>query len=302
MNDSRLTVMPTHDDVTVPVARDAFAACRDRGVSHCGFSGNSGILKRLSLFGLLAVTAFCSRAAVVTYYVSVTNVCGVTVSIDGGAFGEGTTKRYLKDSVCTVAAQGSGAAGERIALCGLPSDAVFAADGKSASFTPVTNVDVQACAFTPTHVWTGGGAAKAFADAANWRDASGAAVAAAPGEGDVVFIPAPAASGAKNEVEVPAALSIGALYAGALNAEAGTAMLTVKHMDENGLAGNLFVFRNATLTHEQISTSANACGDENKRLDLSVGGDLFVAAGGKVSADGKGFNKGKGPGRDPVGN
>ena len=133
----------------------------------------------------------------------------------------------------------------------------------------------------------------------NWTLAStGGAPSALPGASDAVVIPA---LDAGYTVTVNDPLNIGSLVVGGAG---GTATATVCFKnggaETNEVAGSVTVGQNGELTHTQLPSTANATvatlsSNVPYKLNLRAGGNVTVASGGKISADGRGFYAGKGP-------
>ena len=165
--------------------------------------------------------------------------------------------------------------------------------GRVTDVTAATTVCLAT--FTPTHVWSGAGETTSFDDPANWNDRGGTPVEAPPGEGSVVYIPAPQESGVTVSVDCPTAFTNASMFVGADSGLAGMVTLTVKHKGVNRLSGSFVLLPGATITHEAVSSSADTLAAADRRLWLEAR-DIIVEAGAVVTADDKGYAAQKGPG------
>ena len=137
-----------------------------------------------------------------------------------------------------------------------------------------------------TKYWTAGAGTTAWATDANWSGGS------APVSTDTVIIDgnfgyAPVLNVSTSSVTV-GALTIGENASSTFTVSGGgaTRKLIVTNDAAIGSAG--------TLTHTGNTTA------ETNRLYMDVGGNLTIAAGGKINADGKGYAAQKGPGYSGV--
>ena len=187
-------------------------------------------------------------------------------------------------ATATLTVTSADVAGQRVTWANRPADAIIGESGKTVSFAVNAPQDLFVDAFVPTHVWTGA-ASEDFADAANWADATGAAVGAAPnGSDDIVYIPA----GLDNNPTASAAISVGNLYIGELTNGTQTVTFTSSTGDDHTIAGNLVVLRGAKLTQAVPGFSASAI-TTDRRLNLVVAGDMTVEANASLDVSKLGF-------------
>ena len=141
-----------------------------------------------------------------------------------------------------------------------------------------------------TH-WTGE-VSSDFADPANWSDGVPSATKDAVVEGDVPCVISSAAAAGKFTVNPDAQVTVNADFTvnGPLTILSGA---TVAWNVPGEVTGNLVILSGATLTHDGNTTT------EANKLNLTVGGTGYVAAGAAISADGKGY-KGGGAGPAPA--
>ena len=148
---------------------------------------------------------------------------------------------------------------------------------------------------TRTH-WTGAKNGD-FTDAANWTDGVPSSEKDAVVEGSVACTVKSAAAVRDFTVAPGATVTVSAPFAvaGSVTIQDGATLV----WDVPGaIAGNLVILEGGMLTHTAQGANDNA---EKYRLDLTVGGSGYVAAGGAISVHAKGFVKNKGPGA-PNGN
>ena len=140
-----------------------------------------------------------------------------------------------------------------------------------------------------TYTWTGG--TGDWETPANWT-AGGVQAESAPGVNDDVVLPAPTDPANNYTVTANAAISVKSLTVGSSGAGADClATFESNTLDEHSVSGNCFVYAGGSMTHRGGSTDK-----EVAKLDLSVGGDMTVGAGGVVDVIGKGYLKKKGLG------
>ena len=136
-----------------------------------------------------------------------------------------------------------------------------------------------------TYTWVGGADA-AFENPANWEPNTDyphgktvAAVLSNPADGELV-------------VTVSSALDLGGLSVGGGDGAGTAKLLFANGLSTNAVAGDVNVFSGGTLAHEVHTTEDSV---PKHKLNLKVGGNMVVAAGGRVSGDLGGFARG-GPG------
>ena len=163
-----------------------------------------------------------------------------------------------------------------------------------------------------SYVWTGGGSKTTWETLANWSVDGETPATALPGEEDDVTIPVGAAEGTDVTMSLSTARTIHSLT---VSSGAGTLTFTVSQpltIASGGLTipagakfamnqpcsvtGNVVVAAGGTLTHSAQPSGTGTIAGEKNKLFLTVDGSFTVAAGGKVDAQGLGFNSG-GPGR-----
>jgi len=199
---------------------------------------------------------------------------GAGVGTNGTDFAMGTNDFWMVGGT-PMTLYAETAPGRWIAWPGTPAGSVAEADGARVTFAvPFEPVTIMTDAFTPTHVWTGAAGTTDFATAGNWADAAGAAVAAAPGIESDVYVPGGCA---KNPV-ASAPFAVKSFRIGALAGEAVTATFTADTLGTNTTSGCVAVYGGGTMTH----TAGTA------KLNVTAGGDVLVAAGGRMDAIGKG--------------
>ena len=152
--------------------------------------------------------------------------------------------------------------------------------------------------FHTTHVWTGADAdaPRDFFSAANWSDAEGNPVVAAPGPSDSVFIGPVAAAAAS--VLATNAFDVAGLFIGARTNETYGGTLTVQHQATNTVVGQVVLYSKGVLTQTAQPSTVTSLATEKKgyKLNLSVGGDMTLFSGASVTVTGKGFATNQGPG------
>ena len=250
------------------------------------------MLKRIVLSVCAAVAAAQFASAAECRVRISAGTSGRMFSMNGGAemyatyeaSVESGTTLYVTNYVDTGAAQ--------IAWLGLPANAVF--DDRSCTFTVTKPVAVELEPVQPpTHVWVGGDATSPndFATAANWRDAAGGDVAAAPGSASRVLIPAPASGETLVQCAASTTFDVAELRIGRIaSANAGSAVLEVRTLGTNTVSGLVRISAGGTLRH-----AANPDGSAvNYRCNLEAGGDVAVNAGGSITAKGQGYALGYG--------
>ena len=140
--------------------------------------------------------------------------------------------------------------------------------------------------------WTGAAGTR-FADGGNWSGGE------APGEDDIAVIDAAAT------VVVDGEASVGELRLGG-----GEGAVSFKVSAPLSVGGSLEISSNATVTMDVPTTVGNALviGDggilthtknastDPNRITLAVGGNAWIARGGRIDVKGCGYGKGKGPG------
>ena len=164
--------------------------------------------------------------------------------------------------------------GERSATLGVPMNA-------PRSITLLDN------GYTVTHVWAGPSAD--FLSDSAWRTPSGGATTA-PTSDSVVFIPP------GSTCNVSHALSVGGLYVGDVlkTGSSGTVTMTFSNgLTTNEVSGAVVVGKGATLTHTANPSGASLTTGTYK-LCLKAA-SITVESGGAISADDKGYQKGKWP-------
>ena len=136
-----------------------------------------------------------------------------------------------------------------------------------------------------------GGASGDFADANNWDSRT------VPDKDTRVTIFAP--DGEALTVTAEAGIDVRSLTVwGELS---GTATLTSKTLERHKVAENVVVASGGILTHAALPPTADTEADAIYKLRIDVGGDMSVAAGGKVDVSMMGYAGGHGPGAgDPI--
>lgn len=148
-----------------------------------------------------------------------------------------------------------------------------------------------------TYTWSAA-ASGDFETLSNWTlTSTGEAPAQLPGSSDDVVIPD---LDAAYTVTVNSTLDIGSLAVGGAGGSAVATVCFNNGLATNEVAGAVIVGANGELTHTQLPSSANATietlsSNVPYKLNLRAGGDVTVASGGKISADGRGFSPNKGP-------
>lgn len=187
----------------------------------------------------------------------------------------------------------SPAAGRRVGWGGFPGATEFSADGLTATFRVALPHCLGVNVFAPTHVWTGA-ADGVFSNDGNWATADGAATTAPSGAEAIVYVPGGAPS-----MAIAAPINVGALYVGSLTNGTGKISVEFQHARTNTVASDIAVYRGTTLTHAALATTISTLAqafEKGAGIILSAGGDLAVFDGATLTALGKGFARGKGPG------
>ena len=224
---------------------------------------------------------------------------GTSVSMNGESWGESCSGAAVFGEQVTVYAN-LGSVATHGSFDGLEysalENAAYGANGVTfAAYRPLT---LELRAFSPTHIWDGTASGN-YTDA-HWKGPDGNAVSA-PVAGDSVYVPAGAA--ASDAVTLTAASAIEAKDLrlgrgfGQGNGYNGKVTLLVMHKNVNNLTGDLDVLAGATLTHE-ANAGATTLDNVQYRIDISVGGAVYVDAAGKINADGKGYPAKQGPGAE----
>ena len=154
-------------------------------------------------------------------------------------------------------------------------------------------------AWAETYTWTGGTGTWNASSGASWTASSGQSTGTVPGANDAVIIP-----GAATEytVTVSEPFAVASLVVG--SSEDGT---KVKVVFENGVStnvvsGSVHLLRGATLKHtSKYAVSGSGTAWEKtytvqRRLLLSVGGDMTIDDGAAIDATGCGYPQKVGPG------
>lgn len=140
--------------------------------------------------------------------------------------------------------------------------------------------------FTPTRVWAGANGGD-FAVAANWCDGAGASVASAPGEEDVVYIPA-CGAGVTNDVIVSSSFTVAELHVGRADGEAGGVRVEFRTAAVCTARAELHVYAGGILTHKAADVSC--C------VNLASQGDFTLDDGASLNVSEKGYSGKSGPG------
>ena len=208
------------------------------------------------------------------------------VSCDGRVALRGTNDYWITEgTLCTLKASPV-AVDERLGWCGVPTGGTFDDLTQTATFTVSRPTTIRVEHFRPTHIWTGE-ADTDFFNATNWVNTSGIVTETAPaGDATVVYVPTECA----RYPTAASAVSVGDFRIGSLTNGAGWATFTAKTLQTNVVAGSCVVYSGGRLLHAENDT------EKYYVLNVDVGGDMMVAAGGEVSVTGKGYSAGKGPG------
>ena len=220
------------------------------------------------------------------------------VKFGEGEFKSGTNEYWVAENGYAAFLARTPAAAERVAWCDIPKGATFAGDGLGTTFVVVQPETIRVEAFAPTHVWTGDVSTEFELDT-NWKSAEGEIVDKAPGVESTVFIPRLVAQ----QPVVSSPFTVKNLYIGALTNVTGTVKLTFENgVTTNIVSGNVRLLYGARMSHtSKYATSGSGKAWEKtytvqRRLSLSVGGDMTIDEGAAIDVTGCGYASGAGLG------